>query len=180
MAYWIMIAVALSGFVGRYIYSQIPRSLSAAGLSIKDLESSLTELARVLETQSFFSPEALRPLFDAPSREDVERMSLADVFAGMIALDVGCLIHVAVLRRRCLTTAGRLFTLAGLLPSSHAELETEIQTVCSQAWLSTRIAFLQRAHRIFYLWHVVHRPFSYSFAVLVVVHITVVVMPGYS
>ena len=66
MAYWIMIAVALSGFVGRYIYSQIPRSLSAAGLSIKDLESSLTELARVLETQSFFSPEALRPLFDAP------------------------------------------------------------------------------------------------------------------
>src|SRR5579872_3622358 len=30
VAYWIMIAVAVSGFIGRYIYAQVPRSLNAA------------------------------------------------------------------------------------------------------------------------------------------------------
>jgi len=30
MAFWIMLAVSLSGVIGRYLYSQIPRSLNAA------------------------------------------------------------------------------------------------------------------------------------------------------
>ncbi len=38
MAFWIMTAVTLSGFIGRYLYSQIPRSLNAAELSIKEIQ----------------------------------------------------------------------------------------------------------------------------------------------
>ena len=34
IAFWIMVAVALSGVIGRYLYSQIPRSLNAAELSL--------------------------------------------------------------------------------------------------------------------------------------------------
>src|SRR5579863_4093823 len=30
VAFWIMLAVALSGIIGRYLYAQIPRSMSAA------------------------------------------------------------------------------------------------------------------------------------------------------
>jgi len=29
IAFWLMVAVALSGFIGRYLYAQIPRSLTA-------------------------------------------------------------------------------------------------------------------------------------------------------
>jgi len=36
VAFWIMVIVALSGFVGRYIYAQIPRSLGFAEVSLKD------------------------------------------------------------------------------------------------------------------------------------------------
>jgi hypothetical protein len=32
---------------------------------------------------------------------------------------------------------------------------------------------------VFHLWHVIHRPFSYSFALLAVIHIAVVTMMGY-
>ena len=39
--------------------------------------------------------------------------------------------------------------------------------------------FLKRIEDVFHLWHVVHRPFSYSFAVLVVAHITVALLLGY-
>jgi hypothetical protein len=39
--------------------------------------------------------------------------------------------------------------------------------------------FLSRIHDLFHLWHIVHRPFSYSFAVLVLVHIGIAVWLGY-
>ncbi|MBZ5510070.1 MAG: hypothetical protein LAN70_02765 [Acidobacteriia bacterium] len=35
-ACWIMSAVALSGVIGRYLYSQIPRRATAAELSLKE------------------------------------------------------------------------------------------------------------------------------------------------
>ena len=37
MAFWIMTAVTASGFIGRYLYSQIPRSLNAAELTLKEI-----------------------------------------------------------------------------------------------------------------------------------------------
>jgi len=37
MAFWIMVAVSVSGIVGRYLYGQIPRSLNAAELSLKEV-----------------------------------------------------------------------------------------------------------------------------------------------
>ncbi len=39
VAYWSMVAVALSGFVGRYLYVRIPRSLRGTELSYADIES---------------------------------------------------------------------------------------------------------------------------------------------
>ncbi|HKW89240.1 MAG TPA: hypothetical protein VJN21_10850 [Candidatus Acidoferrales bacterium] len=38
IAYWIMIVVALSGIVGRYLYAQIPRSLGSAELTFNELQ----------------------------------------------------------------------------------------------------------------------------------------------
>ncbi len=48
-----------------------------------------------------------------------------------------------------------------------------------QAGLSKRILFLQRTQQVFNLWHVVHRPFSYAFAILAIVHIGLVLYMGY-
>jgi hypothetical protein len=39
--------------------------------------------------------------------------------------------------------------------------------------------FLSRSEKVFHLWHVIHKPFSYTFAVLALIHITVVMMMGY-
>jgi hypothetical protein len=65
-----------------------------------------------------------------------------------------------------------------MLPSGNPEVERVIGAARRQAGLSKRILFLSRTHKVFHLWHVVHRPFSYSFAVLAVIHITVVMLFG--
>jgi hypothetical protein len=56
------------------------------------------------------------------------------------------------------------------LPSIWNE-RTNFQTARKQASLSKRILFLSRTKQVFNLWHVIHRPFSYSFAILAILHI---------
>ena len=70
MAFWSMMMVTLSGFVGRYLYAQIPRSLNAAELSMKEIQEEEEALKREIAEQKAtgFSVEALYPL---PSAADV-------------------------------------------------------------------------------------------------------------
>ncbi len=179
VAYWIMMAVALSGFVGRYLYAQIPRSLSASELSLRELQSLAGGLAVLLERQTVLKWEDVAPLLRVPTTEEVEAMSLGRTFLTMLILDITRPFRVSRLRRRFLSGASLVFTLGGLLSTRHQELEAAISAVRSQSWLSAKMVFLRRIQEVFHLWHVVHRPFSYSFAVLVVVHIGIALMLGY-
>ena len=49
----------------------------------------------------------------------------------------------------------------------------------AQSWLSAKMLFLARVQQVFHLWHVVHRPFSYAFIALAIIHITVALLFGY-
>ena len=179
MAYWIMMAVALSGFIGRYMYAQIPRSLNADQIAFGELEQQAANLALELERQELFRPEEVAPLLNVPSAKEIRAMPLLKVLATLIRLDLSRPFLVSRLRRRVLGGFELWTTLGGFLKSSHYELEAVIASVRRQSWLRTKMAFLERTHQVFHLWHLVHRPFSYSFAALVVVHVTVVLMMGY-
>ena len=179
VAYWIMIAVALSGFIGRYMYAQIPRTLNADQIAAGELQAQTAELALELERQDVLPPEEIAPLLRLPLPEAIRKMPLWTVLFTLLRLDLARPFQVRRLRRRLLSGVEILTTLGGLLASNHRELEAVIANVRRQSWLRTKMAFLERTHQVFHLWHVVHRPFSYSFALLVVIHITVVLMLGY-
>lgn len=179
MAYWIMLAIVASGVAGRYLYAQIPRTVSAAELSLKELSEQAELISQRLQEQKVFSAEELDAALAAPSREAVEQMTMAGALAAMVALDLKRPFRVAALRRRVIEPRERLSTLWGLRRSRHRELESVLEAVRSSAWLSAKIAFLRRAGEIFHLWHVVHKPFSYSFVVIVAAHIVLVFLMGY-
>lgn len=179
MAFWIMLAVALSGIVGRYLYAQIPRHLNAAELSWQELQAEQAKLTAQLAMQKIFAPRDLVLAFRLPSVDQVKRQSIVAALGWMFLLDLARPFRVATLRRRALGAAGILFSLGGLLPSGHRELERIIRAARKQAALSKRMLFLSRAHDVFQLWHVVHRPFSYGFVVLAVMHIAAALLLGY-
>ena len=179
VAYWIMIAVALSGFVGRYFYAQLPRSLNAAELSLKELQDISQTLWQELEGQKLFAWLQLSPLFELPTREAVGKMSLRQALLSMVLLDLRRPFLVSALRRRAMNSRELLFSLGGFLPSQNPRLEGVIEMARKQAWIMAKVSFLSKTHQVFHLWHVVHRPFSYSFAVLMLVHIVVALMMGY-
>ena len=70
-------------------------------------------------------------------------------------------------------------TFGGFFPTRNVALERAIHLAGGEAALAKRVLFLSRSQQVFNLWHVVHKPFSYSFAVLALIHIVVVMMMGY-
>ena len=113
MAYWIMMAVALSGFIGRYMYAQIPRSLNADQIAFGELEQQAANLASELERQELFRPEEVAPLLNVPSAKEIRAMPLVKVLATLIRLDLSRPFLVSRLRRRVLSGSEILTTLGG-------------------------------------------------------------------
>jgi len=179
MAFWIMVAVSLSGVIGRYLYAQIPRRLNSAEMSAKELQDVQTGLAEQLKQQRLLPEEDLRLLLRLPSPERVQEMSIVFALGYMMVLDVGRAFRIAKLRRRALALSERFTTLGGFLRTRHASLERAVSTARAEAATAKRILFLSRSQQVFHLWHVVHKPFSYSFALLAIIHIVVVTMMGF-
>ncbi|HZQ71241.1 MAG TPA: hypothetical protein VFA68_22140 [Terriglobales bacterium] len=179
MAFWIMLAVSLSGVIGRYLYSQIPRSLNTAELTIRELREVQESLAQQLQAQRLLPEAELSSLLKLPAKEQVEGMWMLNALVYMIALDVTRWFRIARLRRHLLTGSETLSTLGGMLPTRHPDLEKAIATAREEAATAKRVLFLSRARQVFHLWHVVHKPFSYTFAVLALFHIGVVIALGF-
>ena len=179
IAFWIMVAVSLSGVIGRYLYAQIPRSLNTAEISLKELHDFQSKLSHELAQQHLLQEADTRLLLRLPSAERVQRLSMVSALVYMIALDVVRSFRVARLRRRALTAGESFLTLGGFLRTRNVDLEKAIGTAREEAALTKRVLFLSRSQQVFHLWHVVHKPFSYTFALLAIVHIVVVTMIGF-
>ena len=171
IAYWIMMAVVLSGFVGRYIYSLIPHSLGAAEISLQELRGQSEAMARQMDSQKILSPTDLAPLFRLPGPTVLQSMSALSVLWMAMRFDLNFPFQIRRLRRKAV--ASHRDSLGS------QDLEDVISSVRKQASLSKKILLLSKTQELFRLWHIIHRPFSYSFAILAGIHILVALLLGY-
>ncbi len=179
MAYWTMVALTVSGIVGRYFYAQIPRRIGDAEMSLKEMRELRERLVEDLSAQKILPVSDLERLFRLPDSREVQSMSLSRALLRMVLLDSLRPLRIWSMRRRSMGAHGWLVTLGGILPTRQRALEQAISLASSQAALAKRILFLSKTHRVFHLWHVVHRPFSLTFAILVIIHVAVVISLGY-
>ncbi|MGH9651725.1 MAG: hypothetical protein ACRD3I_14825, partial [Terriglobales bacterium] len=149
-----------------------------AELSLKELETLRAQLTEQLMAQNLIPAASLTPLFRLPSAAEVQAEPKLLALVVMVALDIQRTVYIARLRMRAVSFWGAIATLGGLFPTKNRELEKVIDTARGQAALSKRLLFLSKSQQVFHLWHVVHKPFSYSFAVLAAIHIFVVMLFG--
>jgi len=179
MAFWIMFAVSVSGIVGRYLYGQIPRNLKAAELTRKELQELHQKFAGTLTEQRLISARDLQALLTLPSAERIDRLSILSALGYMFVLDIARVVRVARLRRHALDFGDKIRTLGGLRSTGNSQVERAIVAAREDAALTKRILFLRRSEQVFHLWHVIHKPFSYTFALLAVFHIGLALSMGY-
>jgi|HubBroStandDraft_6_1064221.scaffolds.fasta_scaffold00283_8 hypothetical protein len=179
LAFWSVLCVTLSGFVGRYLYSQIPRNLNAAELSMKELEDVESSLRQDLADQKQTFGKRLEVLYDFPTPQDVQNMPALLALVLMIAIDLKRPFQVSLLRLQVAGFGSWVVSIFGLRSTHDHSVENAITVARKQAALSKRILFLSRTQQVFKLWHVVHRPFSYAFVILALLHIGLALYMGY-
>ena len=165
ISFWSMVAVALSGVFGRYLYLQIPRTRAGEELTLAEVEKSDRELGVRLR-EEFGADEAFL--------ERLERAATPDASAGLLRLLLGIVAQDLGLGRRRLAAVAR--SLPGLPPALARELAVLVR---QKALLRRRIRLWSALHRLFHHWHVIHRPFAVVMYLFVLVHVAVATATGY-
>ncbi len=163
VSYWSMVAVALSGVLGRYLYQQIPRNMLGDTLTPQEIE----ERAEVL-------------LVELAGPHGLDQRGLA-------ALE-----HLAVGRLENRSSAYALLTLPFLNARSRRELHVWAHGVApglgaqgrnlAHQWvfLARRLYLFHTVRDLFHWWHVVHKPFAAVMILVMIVHVGVAVALGYT
>ncbi len=164
VAYWSMVAVVLSGFVGRYLFMQIPRSLRGLELSQADLDRRASELAQSLSAAQV--SERLLRAIDAFEERVVPAgpVSYASLFSG---------------ERRLRREASALRAAVEAIDGAPAVHDDVIAIATERALLRRRTASLQKTKRLFELWHVFHMPLVYIMFAIVIAHVAITLYMGY-
>jgi len=169
ISYWSMIAVALSGFVGRYIYIQIPRSISGDELSLAELEDWDRAMVEAMRKTVGVSDELIDRLQRVIGHQPSSGKGVLATLLGWIASDIAMPFRLLALRRE----------LAGRKGLERREFSRLIRLARRRAILRRRMAFLRRAQKALHYWHVIHRPFALVMVIIMFVHITVSWLFGY-
>ena len=166
VAFWSMVLVVVSGFIGRYLYVRIPKTIRGEELSRDDLEKRVAEVKRLLDA-TMLSPR----LRTAIEEEEQRLLSLAaskrTLFARMRDA-VSARRRAANLRRQIRSSVLNRHLL-------HDALELAQERVL----LLRRIARLEKTRRLFQLWHVFHRPLVWLMFFVFFIHLGVAVYFGY-
>ncbi len=152
VAFWSMVAVVLSGVVGRYIYIQIPRTIEGRELSLGEVQNMKTDLANLFTNQF---------KLDAP----------------IIDMIVSLTNNQTNVENKFTISSLRKVLRANNLPKT--ERASIINIVKKERALSGKIARLQLMQKLLKYWHAVHLPFALIMLVIVIIHIAVTVSFGY-
>lgn len=167
VGYWLMMTVWASGFVGRYLYVRIPKTIRGIELSRDEMEQELAGTRAALLTTPL--PPAARAALEEFERS-VEAHpgrppGLLDLFFGELRVRTRLL-----LMRRHLRAAG----------ADLSVVDAAVTRAARHATLGRRIAHLQRTRHLFELWHVFHRPLVYGMLVIVGLHVGIAIYLGYA
>ena len=164
IAFWSMVAVALSGVFGRFLYAQIPRTASGDQLSLDEARRLDAELTARLRDEFDLSASDLAP-FEPPTGG-----ASRSVAAALAALAV----EPWRRRRRLARFRAAHARLPGHTRSLLAELAGQ------RALLHRRLALWRSLHELFHYWHVFHKPFALLMYLFAAVHIGVAWATGYA
>lgn len=177
LSFWSMIAVALSGVLGRYLYLQIPRTRAGDELSLAEVEELRAELTRKLRDELRL-PEATLAELDRIALGGIDPIDpIASQKNRRLAILLFHLPFQAVSLRMRLHSFRR--RLQRELDAPTGVLRDVTRLARQKALLERRIALWSRLQQLFHYWHVFHKPFAVVMYVFMVVHIAVVLLTGY-
>lgn len=170
LGYGAILVVCLSGVVGRYLYTRIPRSKSGVELTRDQVASERQALLGELTVVTRLTPAELD-----------EHLATGPVVAsGSLLASARTLVVQDLARRRAVRRFSRFLAArgAGDSPLDRTALRRVVRLAAREAALTQQARMLEATQRVFKFWHVAHRPFAVTALLAVVVHVAVAVVLG--
>ncbi len=149
IAFWSMVAVVLSGVIGRFIYIQIPRTIEGRELSLSEVKNMQNDLSVEMNSKFKLNEETLAFL-ETFTSESTQKSSIWKLRK--------------ILRKNKIAPQER---------------KSIIRTVKEEISLSGKIKRLETMQRLFKYWHVAHLPFALIMLIIVIIHVGITLAFGY-
>ncbi len=170
VAFWSMVAVAASGFFGRYLYLQIPRNIQGTELTIQELNGLMGDLTKQLRNRFELDDAGIIKLEGVTARYVTGFGGGAMRAIGLLLVDD---LFRPFVRRRF------VHEIMVAMPMPKRQLREFAKPAFTRALLQRRVALLAQVQQTFHYWHVIHKPFAILMYIIMMVHISVVVWTGY-
>ena len=156
VAFWSMVAVVVSGVVGRFIYIQIPRTIEGRELSLNEIKELKTDLSTQLLGRVGTEPQMVSMVNDLTTSD--ARRSTKE-------------------RNQLVRNIRKTLRSRSVNPRERKAILTMVKNELS---LSGRIDRLKKMQQLFKYWHVAHLPFALIMLIIVVLHVGVTLAFGYT
>ncbi len=151
VSFWSMVAVVLSGVIGRFIYIRIPRTIEGRELSLNEVRDLKTDIGEILVTKYALDKISLDAIIESSQESRKNRSGIRSIKKSLKDN------HLSRFQR--------------------AQV---IKLVKNEISLNHRINRLQTMQKLFKYWHVAHLPFALVMLVIMVVHVAVSIVFGYT
>lgn len=166
VSFWSMIAVVVSGIIGRFIYIQIPRTIEGRELSLNEVKDLKGDLKTSLKEMDSLDESTYVKILDTLKQDNT--ISNESFFKKWW-----------IKRKQDYQTIRKL---KAALKQSHIKKETQqsiLSMIKNEISLNHKIERLLTMQTLFKYWHVAHLPFALIMAIILIIHVAITLSFGY-
>jgi hypothetical protein len=161
-----MVAVFLSGVIGRFIYLQIPRSIEGRELSLNEVKEMRSNVAGIVRNSYNLDEESYNTIENSLKKK-------VEIYHHNA---ISRLITKYVNDRKSLLTIRKILKRNRIPKSEYKKL---LSLVKEDLIMSRKIELLDTMQSLFKYWHVAHLPFALVMLVIMIIHVGVTLVFGY-
>ncbi len=166
ISFWSMVAVVLSGIIGRYIYLQMPRSIDGVELSFEESRELNYDLSHQLRQKYNLDDSIINRLDNYSGNESqaINILSLLPIMIKGFWEDRSALNEITISLKK------------SNVPRKNIR---EVKKMCkAKLKLNRRLSLLKTTQKLFSYWHIIHFPFAILMLVIMVVHVAITLAFG--
>ena len=166
ISFWSMVAVFLSGIIGRFIYIQIPRTIEGRELSLTEVKDMKSNVGEILKNSLELNEADYNKIIDS-TKKKVELYHKNFI--------------VRSIKKRS-NDSSTIRQVKDVLKQNHLsmpEYKKVLKLVKNEISLNRKIERLTTMQNLFKYWHVAHLPFALVMMIIMVIHVAVTIVFGY-
>jgi hypothetical protein len=166
ISFWSMVAVFISGIIGRFIYIQIPRTIEGRELSLNEVREMKMGIGDTLKNSYSLDKESYELIIES-TRKKVELVH-SNFITGVVKKYLE--------DRKTINNVKNFIKNKSLARSEKRQI---LDLVKNDISLNRKIERLVMMQNLFKYWHVAHLPFALIMLIIMVIHVIVTVIFGF-